>query len=200
MYLSSSSVKAFPLGRSRTVSSGDITSRIFYEQTVSNIVRQIIDTEGFIITPFPTINTSGVISGNLELNLGGYYFIINAATNCFPLNDSGSLIDGNNNPFSSQQQIYIYFCIDLTDEEPYEIIGQDVNNEYQGLIIEASNFPPDRFTEHTYRLCIFTGWCDSNGIPTNGISGTNPWGIYEDSLIKFDSTSLNITGIDGKHS
>ena len=209
MYLSSTNVRAFPLGKSRSTGSNDITSRIFYEQTVSNIIRQLIDTQGFIISAPSNINLDGTIEEDLEFNLGGYYFKVLNGTSCFPLGNDGAFVNNGDPPvtpdqFKQQQQMYIYFCIDVEEEEPKEIIGQDVTDTsgesvYQGLIIECSNYPPDRFTSHTYSLCVFTGWCNENGQPTNSISGQPSWGIYEDSFIKFDSNSLDITGIDGKH-
>ena len=205
MYLPSTNVRAFPLGKSRVASSEDITSRIFYEQTVSNIIRQLIDTQGFIISAPSNINLDGTIEGDLEFNLGGYYFKVLNGTSCFPLGDNGEFVTISGAPaFESSQQVYIYFCVDVDEKEPKEIIGQDVTDTsgesvYQGLLIECSNYPPDRFTSHTYSLCVFTGWCNGNGQPTNSVDGKPSWGIYEDSFIKFDSNSLDITGIDGKH-
>lgn len=65
MYLQSKQVKAFPLGRPRSTSSNDITSRIFYEQNVSNIIRQLIDVPGFIISAPSISMPSGTINGKI---------------------------------------------------------------------------------------------------------------------------------------
>lgn len=197
MYLSSTYVKAFPLGRPRATTSNDITSRIFYEQTVSNIIRQLIDVEGFIITGSTITNESGKLSSNLEINIGGYYFNIDSAANVFQLNTDGAIID-NTGRILTNSTVYIYFCTDLTENEPREVIGQDsTDGNYQGLILEMSTVKPGTYNEHTYQVPIFVGQTDGNGRPI--VSPDNTWVVYEDSYIKFDVDSLSITGIDGKH-
>lgn len=200
MYVASASVRAFPLGRPRSNSSSDITSRIFYEQTVTNLVKQLIDVDGFLITG-PSINSSnGQINGDLEFNLGGYWFKINSGTSIFPLNNSGQLIYEQPGTVGTgtalvNKTCYIYACIDLTNDVPIEIEGQDVNSNYEGLLFIASDSEPGNFSDHTYRLPIYIGKTNSSGSPVGG-----NWVIYSDSFIKFDISSLNITGIDGRHS
>ena len=194
MYLKSKQVKAFPLGRPRSTGSNDITSRIFYEQNVSNIIRQLIDVPGFIISA-PNINMpSGNISGsNLIMDIGGYYFDISSGSTIVPFNGDGAVVDGNT--VLKNSTVYLYFCIDTTNKEPYEIIGQDsTDNTYQGLVIEASTLNPSKFKKHTYNLPVYFGNTDSNGIPKS-----DTWKIYANSYMKFNTRSLNITGIDGKH-
>ena len=194
MYLKSKQVKAFPLGRPRSTGSNDITSRIFYEQNVSNIIRQLIDVPGFIISA-PNINMpSGNISGsNLIMDIGGYYFDISNGSTIVPFNGDGAVVDGNTALKNST--VYLYFCIDTTNKEPYEIIGQDsTDNTYQGLVIEVSTLNPGKFKKHTYNLPVYFGNTDSNGIPK-----ADTWKIYANSYMKFNARSLNITGIDGKH-
>ena len=194
MYLKSKQVKAFPLGRPRSTGSNDITSRIFYEQNVSNIIRQLIDVPGFIISA-PNINMpSGNISGsNLIMDIGGYYFDISNGSTIVPFNGDGAVVDGNTALKNST--VYLYFCIDTTNKEPYEIIGQDsTDNTYQGLVIEVSTLNPGKFKKHTYNLPVYFGNTDSNGIPK-----ADTWKIYANSYMKFNTRSLNITGIDGKH-
>ena len=192
MYLPSNSIRAFPLGRPRSTNSNDITSRIFYEQTVSNIVKQLIDTNGFIISGSEINSNNGTLLNNLELNIGGYYFNILQNSLVFGLSTEGKL----NSYLSYTGTIYIYFCIDLTSQEPKEIIGQDILDQnsnliYQGLVIEASNATPDNFSGHTYCLPVFYGNV------TNGIPNYSTWTIYNNSYFKFSVNSLDITGIDG---
>lgn len=196
MYLSSTSVKVFPLGRPRSNSSLDITSRIFYEQNVANLIKQLIDTQGFIINDF-TIDTNGRLSSELEINIGGYYFKINNSTQLLPLNENNYLINSSNSPITNANPAYIYACIDLTENNtttsnPLEIIGQDSDNLYQGLIIEASTTSPETYLSHTYQVPILDVITDSNGTITNIT-------IHQNSYFKFDTQSLNITGIDGQH-
>lgn len=194
MYLQSKQVKAFPLGRPRSTSSNDITSRIFYEQNVSNIIRQLIDVPGFIISASGINMPSGTVSGsNLVIDIGGYYFDISNGSTIVPFNSDGAVVDGTT--ILKNSTVYLYFCIDTTSEEPHEIIGQDsTDNTYQGLVIEVSTLSPDKFNKHTYNLPVYFGNTDSNGMPK-----ANTWKIYANSMMKFNSESLNITGIDGKH-
>lgn len=194
MYLQSKQVKAFPLGRPRSTSSNDITSRIFYEQNVSNIIRQLIDVPGFIISASGINMPSGTVSGsNLVIDIGGYYFDISNGSTIVPFNSDGAVVDGTT--ILKNSTVYLYFCIDTTSEEPHEIIGQDsTDNTYQGLVIEVSTLSPDKFNKHTYNLPVYFGNTDNNGIPK-----ANTWKIYVNSMMKFNSESLNITGIDGKH-
>ena len=194
MYLQSKQVKAFPLGRPRSTSSNDITSRIFYEQNVSNIIRQLIDVPGFIIKESDIdMASNGTLKSNLIIDIGGYYFEISKGSAVVPFNGDGAVVD-NNTPLKNAT-VYLYFCVDTTDAEPHEVIGQDAtDNTYQGLVIEASTISPSNYNKHTYNVPIFYGTTDSNGLPNN-----NTWKIYVNSFTKFDSQSLKITGIDGKH-
>ena len=194
MYLQSKQVKAFPLGRPRSTSSNDITSRIFYEQNASNIIRQLIDVPGFIISAPSISMPSGTINGrNLIIDIGGYYFDISNGSTIVPFNSDGAVVDGNT--VLKGSIVYLYFCIDTTTEEPHEIIGQDsTDNTYQGLVIEVSTLNPDNFNKHTYNLPVYFGNTDANGIPIS-----NTWKIYANSYMRFNANSLNITGIDGKH-
>lgn len=194
MYLASTYVKAFPLGRPRATASNDITSRIFYEQCVSNIIRQLIDVDGYIISGCEITNESGKLSSNLELNIAGYYYNIQSNASIFNLDSNGALTNSSGKVLSNTTA-YVYFCIDLTTTEPYEIIGQDDDDgNYQGLVIEMSDVPPEEYNEHTYRVPVFRGRTDASGKPQ-----LETWEIYNNSYIKFDIESLNITGIDGKH-
>ena len=203
MYLLSTQVKAFPLGRPRSQGSGDITSRIFYEQTVSNIIRQLIDTKGFLINCPNTMSSSGTLGSTLEFNLGGYWFEVDSGTNIFPLDGNRHLIyekytdEGVEETVLKNSTCYLYACIELTSSEPYEISGQDEQyngrDVYQGLKFIASNYTPTHFNDYEYFLPIFTGYTNNDGSPI----GT--WNVYNDSFIRFDINSLNITGIDGKH-
>lgn len=194
MYLQSKQVKAFPLGRPRSTSSNDITSRIFYEQNVSNIIRQLIDVPGFIIKESSIDFTSdGILSSNLVLDIGGYYFDISKGSAVIPFNSDGAVVDGTT-PLKNAT-VYLYFCVDTTSTEPYEVIGQDsTDNTYQGLVIEASTISPSTYSKHTYNVPVFYGTTDNNGLPNK-----DTWKIYVNSYTKFESRSLNITGIDGKH-
>lgn len=181
MYLNSTSVKVFPLAKYRGKDSGDITSRIFYEQNVSNIIRQLIDTDGFIISG--SINSGGIVSdGNFCFNLYGYYFDILSGT---------SIIDTTllNTIDTSITTVYVYASIVLSESEPKELQGQDVNTEYQGLSFVVS-------TEKKFST--------ANEKILNILVGTRKgdswdWKIDNTSYFRFDVSALSIEGIDGKY-
>lgn len=116
-YLKSEQVKAFPLAKPRLGLSKDITSRIFYEQNVSNIIRQIIDVQGFVISG--KVNEDGSVSEKLCFDIFGYYFELGVGTEL--VNEE---IDDK-----------VFVMIRLTDAEPFEIDGQDEDGSYKGLML-----------------------------------------------------------------
>ena len=210
MFVGSDKVKAFPLGRPRSAASNDITSRIFYESMVANLINQIIDVEGFLISspgiyinPSNTNDNYKIIGADLEFNLGGYWFKVAEGTAIVPATNNETPIDQTKNPPIDLKDTicYVYACIDVgvknnDDIKIKELVGQDVNSEYQGLIFITTDTPPDKFTLHSYQLPIFSGYVNANGLPE-----PDTWKIYEPSFIKFTGNSIDtdITGIDGKH-
>ena len=69
--LSSTAVKVFPFARYRE-SRIDLSSRLFYEYNVARLIKQLIDTEGFIISG-KIDETTCSVSETVALNIGGYY-------------------------------------------------------------------------------------------------------------------------------
>ena len=122
MFIASINVKAFPLAKYRSPGSADNTSRLFYEQNVSNLIRQLIDTQGFVVSG--SVSPQGVVTDTLCFNLYGYYFELTTGTNLIDT----SVSDSN----------YVLASITLTSTSPYEISGQDNNGFYEGLIITNS--------------------------------------------------------------
>ena len=47
-HISTNNIHVFPLARNRK---NDRSARLFYENNIANIVRQVVDRTGFIITP-----------------------------------------------------------------------------------------------------------------------------------------------------
>lgn len=115
-YVKSDAVKAFPLAKPRLGTSKDITSRIFYEQNVSNMIRQIIDVDGFIISG--SVTTAGVVQDSLCFDIYGYYFELSNGTK---LVESGT------------SATKVFALIKVSNTEPVEIEGQDESGEYRGL-------------------------------------------------------------------
>ena len=204
MFLDSGKVLAFPLGKPRTSGIRDISSRIFYEQNVSNLIRQLIDFEGFIISGDQTLNSNGQITNPLLFNLGGYYFEISPGTELL----SWPVLDRDGYPLKSGSEnispAYIYALIQI---EPLsvavgpdvtatikEISGQDADGVYKGLEIFGS-LNPNLHIENCYVLPLFSGHVNKDGVPVDNLN----WAIYKNSFIKFNVESLGITGIDGKY-
>lgn len=111
--IKSTDISIFPLAKPRQ----NNISRLFYEQNVTNLLRQLMDTDGFIIQPCELDGNK--CKGELIFNLYGYYFKIN---------DGATLVDDLNGK-------YIVATIKLTENEPVEIDGQDDNDLYTGLNI-----------------------------------------------------------------
>ena len=111
--IKSTDISIFPLAKPRQ----NNTSRLFYEQNVTNLLRQLMDTDGFIIQPCELDGNK--CKGELIFNLYGYYFKIN---------NGATLVDDLNGT-------YIIARITLTETEPVEIDGQDDNDLYTGLDI-----------------------------------------------------------------
>ena len=119
-YIDSSNIGVFPLSKNRTADA-PINSRLFYENNASNIIRQLINTQGFVISDTVNFDGSSFIS-DFEFNLYGYYFNI----------QSGSrIID-----FIAQNEVYATLTL---SGNPPEIDGQDDDDQYKGISFVASN-------------------------------------------------------------
>lgn len=208
MYILSDHIKVFPAGKYRSIKSNDYTSRIFYEQNVSNLIRQLIDVPGFIISG--DISTQGLISEDFSINLYGYNFIINSGINLISINSSNQVINKDNNPIGSNVTFYTYVGIKLQefDNSIFELQGQDVydNGElvYQGLEIFNDLNKLTNLEGYASILPILVGHTDGNGLlytetSESPIDQEKLLKIYKDSYIKFNVSSLNIDRIDGKN-
>ena len=177
MYLQSDRVKAFPLAAPRSNSSNDITSRIFYEQNVSNLIRQIVDVDGFVISGEVNPETGNVV-GKLCFNIYGYYF---------ELADGAELAAGvGDNP----KEIYVGIKFISNDDVvvyPLEISGQDENGEYTGLEFSSTKFGDEY---KSLKLLEFS---------FNSETGNEEWHIPKESKYKFDIDNFGIDWIDAKH-
>lgn len=169
-YLSSDNISVFPSTRR---SSFQVSARQLSELRIANIINQLIDMEGFIITTPEEFQTGS--KKQFEFNIHGYYFKVNDVTKLF-------------SQFSDQKDIYASIKLLEVGNDYVELVGQDdahtelpdENNTYYGV-----NFLPATLSgSNIYNLHLFTK--DEN----------NEWEIVVNSLYKFDASSLKFS-IDG---
>lgn len=168
-YVDSSKIKVFPFSRYR--STEDTSSRLFYEQNVSNIIRQLINTDGFVISGGVTGSNACSVSnsGPLCLNVYGYYFEIDANT---------VLIPAAAQSYSTGTSIYA--SITLTNTSPKELVGQDDSSGFTAL-----NFTTTE-PESGYYIKVATKTSSS-------------WKLADRAKVKFTADSFSFDVIDGKH-
>ena len=184
-YIASDKIGIFPLSKNRT-SETPLNSRLFYESNVANIINQVIDTDGFVITNYDDLNAVQYndntqtlsLSTPLEFNIGGYYVKIDEESNHFVRIP----FEGVSKPEA------IYASITLTDDTPTEINGQDDNGVYTGI-----EFTTNEPTNKTFTLKILERFA------TSPFGNQHFYRVPQESKIKFDLLSLGITAIDGKH-
>ena len=182
----------FPLAKNRPISNR--SSRIMYESNIANLIRQVIDVDGFLIstpeTPFgvATSDTNSELSKltlnkSIEFNLYGYYFRINA---------SGLTID--NLDLGSYN---LYAAIKI-DSDTDEISNQDANDKYEGLRFYALKVGSTDKIADDETAILHIGNFGISKDETNALSLN--WSYAEDSYLKFnvDSFGKNVKFIDGK--
>lgn len=165
MYINSTEVSVFPLSKPRK----NKNSRLFYEENVANLIRQVVDKASFIISSPSTLNRT-TLTEDLIFNIYGYYFKINS-----------------NVSFDIEEGKYIVgkIKLDINGDLPVEIEGQDVGNEYQGLeVLIVNDLPKDSETEKY--IVLFN-------------RENSQWVSNKAAFVKFESQSFTIDIIDGKH-
>ena len=150
--IKSENISIFPLAKPRI----NNTSRLFYEQNVTNLLRQLMDTDGFIIQPCEL--NGNVCNGDLIFNLYGYYFKIDHETTL-----TDDMTTGN----------YIIAQIKLTENEPVEIDGQDDNDVYTGLDILCTD-EIESNNSNAKRLVIFEKINGEWQVPSSSFNKFNP--------------------------
>lgn len=169
-YLSSDNISVFPSTRR---ASFQVSARQMSELRIANIINQLIDMEGFIITSPEEFQKSG--QKQFEFNIHGYYFKVSDVTKLLA-------------QFSDQSDIYAAIKLLEVGNDYVELVGQDdahtelpdENNTYYGV-----NFLPSSASgSDIYNLHLFTK------------NENNEWQIVVDSRYKFDASSLKFS-IDG---
>ena len=181
-FVKSSNIKIFPLSKNRSYTDSDGTtvtenSRSLFEYRIANIIRQIVDVDGFVISnPTTTYGEDGRTLGySLAFDLYGYLVNVNKDTLLTELD-------------IESDSKYIWACIGL-NVDTIEIHGQDVEDQgeyqYQGVdFIATSDLNPP--SPYTATLLILSKEGDT-------------WKVPKSSKYKFKSRSVGVTKIDGKH-
>lgn len=190
MYLNSDSIHVFPLAKNRTT---DRAGRMFYEDNIANIIRQLADKHSFIITKQPKLTHQQkgnqgstvydiVCESGLEFTLFGYFVRIAADSVLFSF-------DANEN-----SSIDLYAVLNY-DDVAKEVNGQDVKVDdvfhYEGISIRSTK-PED--SDRYLKLCTVTNSIENSTRVFKII-------VDNDSYLKFDKESvpnLKILRIDGK--
>lgn len=124
--ISSTSITIFPLNKHRE---GYPQDNLLYENNLANIIRQLIDVEGFIISGPDTLESVS-IENPLILNIYGYYI---------KLTDL---------PQVETQGTKVYIKLLISDSRIPEVDGQDDGNIFTGVQMV------DSVTEGDHYLCI----------------------------------------------
>lgn len=138
-------ITAFPLAKNRTL---DRKSNLFYEENIANIVNQLIDTQGFVITQ--SVDFMRVVNSKLQMpadkvfqfSLGGRLFTITSDSDA-----NYDIMSVNPNP---GQEVKVYAYIRLDDNG--EVEGQDEGAYYEGLGLDIETNVP---TDVDYKLLLF---------------------------------------------
>lgn len=139
MYLDSSNVKVFPFAKFRGET--DISSRLFYEDNISRLIRQVVDTEGFVVSG--SITSAGFTSQEgLAINIHGYYFYITKETSIVP----------------SETSTTCYASIKLTEGAISELSGQDDSGKF--TVLNFTDIVPEDANVFYVKLAekTTTGW------------------------------------------
>lgn len=196
----SENIHIFPVAKIRI----EQRSRILYEDNVSNIIRQIIDTNGFVIPDDAdnlTIFDEYVDSTNGVTCVGIYKDTDdqgNIITDPFRIkfNIYGYYVEINNTILPVNKYTKVFAKLSITKDFPQEISGQDVTDSegttvYEGIKLIATDEELKDSEDTKYRyiyLKLLERFNDGD---------TNRWRVPLQSYGRFDLRRL-ITGIDGK--
>jgi hypothetical protein len=161
---------------------------MLYEHNIANIIRQLIDVDGFIIQEGST-DGENLIS-TLIFNLEGYNFKINAAEN------PSSKIKLP--PARSGTYLIARLDFQTLEGELRELKGDAQNGNgiecFEGLILEAQDSLESLNTPYLILYESKQAGVDSQDNPLYKWKNS----VYQPSLNKFKLNSIAITGIDGK--
>ena len=195
-YIKSEHIEIFPTALPRATQRG---SRLLYEDNIANIIRQLVDKPSFIITHKNNITSNtvkvtqslGVQNADIEFCIYGYYVKIKKGAMITEVNSNTD---------------YINVSINLTSVIPESesispslphLLGQDDSGVY-----EAVNF----IGASTYKNEVNTSMRNGENILETIVEFTllqktsdHTYELCPMSYRKFDSFTLQVDGIDGKH-
>lgn len=194
--INSRNIHVFPLAKNRI---DDRSARLFYEDNIANIVRQVIDTEGFIISPSDgkldlkaqSVDTTGntvkylfKLKGDFEFNLHGYYFSISKDSIICEVEFRSDISDD-----SLIADVYAYITI-----KDGEIQGQDLDDVYTGLnVVRSSSEIPE---DSSASLSLFKIYASTDPSSNRVFRYEIPDSSY--LRISNQAVDINIKRIDGK--
>lgn len=169
-YLASDKINVFPSTKRGNV---QVSARLMSESSMVDIVNRLIDTEGFVITQGSTLGGASVDdtsplaidTNSYEFNIFGYYFKIDK------IQDITSLFD------NTIVNIYAKITTSAISaiNNYIELMGQDVNDVYEGVVFEgktSNQTPPTPASNNEHILWILT-------------KNSSGWWVPLDSRVKF---------------
>lgn len=207
MFIQSQNIVVFPVAKARDASSGQTNGgRLFTEQYVANMIKQLINTNGFMISCY-TIGTQGLtnIDANgfttgadiiTEFNINGYYFKVKLPSILEAINEFKSkheVVSGSN----------YYIVAEIVGfDDNQEIAGQDEKDRgtsfYKGLQIYVTNTNQLNNGSSLVLLNLVDKDGKSLDITSDDDISTCKVITYNPSYQKFSASTIHITGIDGK--
>lgn len=175
-HLNTENIKVFPSTRRLNK---QVTARLMTESNIANLIYQLLDTEGFVVTDKKDTYIDDEV---FEFNIHGYYFVVDSAKYIFNIVE--------NQLSSSATSIYAYIQVEQTVGSDYkELKGQDVDSStdgsaeytlYKGVhfATEAPALSKNTETNKYYSLKLFE--------KVNGA-----WKVPVESRVKFNQRSLN---------
>lgn len=197
--ISSSNIHIFPLAKNRPL---DRSARLFYENNVANLTRQLIDSDGFIVMPKEVIDKPLRLSDNkivfngtepLCFNIYGYFFEI----------DGQSILFEMEQPDKYQKEEYsTLYAVIQVDTNTREIVGQDESDpngddRYYGLAITETE---DIEAEENKKVAILPLF-EFKLVLNNGTRDIESRFITNSfKKLKLESIFMSVYKIDGRRS
>lgn len=168
-YIASSNVNVFPSTR-RTYAQ-EFSARLMTESAISRIVNNLIDVDGFVISNTAPSTAEDVF----EFNVYGYYFQVKNIL---------SVIE----QLSGATKLYATIRINHTNDAFYELYVANETGDsptFNGITFSNDGSTPSDTSTDIYKTLLLLEK-----------SGDN-WIIPQDSKIKFDTSAVGLTEIDG---